>query len=80
MNYLDRYAPHIRARRPFTSVQLKGYRTPGGTYILASTPTVNDDDQQHDLMAILADGSVVKLRFNAYIDDVVEIMRGEAGG
>lgn len=35
------------------SPDLIGYVTDGGTYVVASSPTWNDDNQPHDLFAVL---------------------------
>jgi hypothetical protein len=52
-----------------------GYRTRGGTYILASPDLTNDDDRDHDLLAILPDDSVIPLRVNANPHPVRELLR-----
>jgi hypothetical protein len=75
MSFLDKYAEQIRKRKPFSSVQLMGYRTRGGTYILASPKGVNDDDRAHDLLAVLPDDTVIPLRYNSNPHPVRELLR-----
>lgn len=68
----DAHAAAIVAREPFRGGQQIGYRTKGGTYILASPGY--DKEPPRDIFAILADDTVVPLRFNAYAAPVERIL------
>lgn len=70
MRYPEKIERAILERRPFDTVQLAGYNTRGGTYILASPPEVNDDEQWHDLVAITPWDTVYPLRPTAVTNAV----------
>lgn len=55
-----------------------GYVTEGGTYVIASTPDWNDDDQPHDLVAVLPapiEGTRVHLLQPNVNPDLVDALR-----
>lgn len=76
MNLLNLYREQIIARKPFTSVQVKGYKTRGGSYIIASCGIANDDGKDRDLMAITPHG-VVALSPLAVIEPVIQMLDPE---
>ena len=73
----------VRARRDFRSTWVRGYVTPGGTYMLDSRGAHNDDGHDHDLIAVLADDTVVPVRINTNPDTVLALaaaLDGRASG
>jgi hypothetical protein len=59
--YPEQIAQAIRERKPFTTFQLEGRKTKGGTYILTTPAACNDDNRARDLIAVTRIGEVVAL-------------------
>ena len=74
----DENAANIVARRPFTSPQMVGYLTPGGTYILGSGDLASDSGKSYDLLAVTALDVVLPLRFNANPEPIDRILSDAA--
>lgn len=76
-HYPPMIAIAILEREPFYDLQLMGYPTPGGSYIIASPSIVNDDDLDHDIAVIDIHNNVFPLRVTAYIDELkVLLLKG----
>lgn len=68
----------IAQRKPVTEKHdpwILGYRTKGGSYIVASNGRQTDSGKPHDLMLIRLDGSVVVLRPNVNPAAVADVRR-----
>lgn len=56
MSLRDQFTPEVRRaiyqRKPFKTHFLVGYRTAGGTYMIASTGVQNDVPGRRDLLAV----------------------------
>lgn len=63
----------IRKRRSFEDPHLIGYRTRGGTYMIAAVGRWTDDGEDHDLIMIDIMGEVVPVRPTVNPDLVAHI-------
>jgi hypothetical protein len=72
--YIDKIIKLVTEGEEFNDAQAYGYITEGGTMIVGSAALVNDDSEDHDLMAITPMLDVYPLRLTAYIAPVVAEM------
>lgn len=78
-------AKPIRERKPFgekVGGSIIGYRTRGGTYVIAAAGWITDDGRPHDLLAIINNpfstehpADVEELRWNVSPELVAEVRR-----
>jgi hypothetical protein len=82
VTYDEKIEHLLRTGEPFRDAQAFGYQTDGGSYIIGSSCTANDDGEDHDLAVVTSYGSVHQLRWNAYTAPIVLVvnrLRDEVG-